>query len=310
MAFATGSANSISDLLTALQNACTANGWTLTSGVLARGDCRVKAAVSGAMLTLQAGIGDDGAGNLVTPSPVTYLRAPLTAEPLTYPCVWFAHVSTSEVYFVVKCAVDAYIMVGFGQSPVSGLPGTGVWINGNSQVTSNSLQLINSGSSGSFYSANNAGSTSTCGLFFSRSPNNQCALSHYVHHGLDGATWSSAYGNTNAWGGLDLSTNATYGAIDLMTRCSPSAWNGETILVPVQPIVYRTSGFVSIIADLTDARFVRLDALLAEQVVTLGSDRWKMYPFYRRNVASRTPSTGNNLTHSGTFGIAIRYDGP
>ena len=39
MAYITGSAASFADLQTAIQNACTANGWTLSSGILSKNGC-------------------------------------------------------------------------------------------------------------------------------------------------------------------------------------------------------------------------------------------------------------------------------
>jgi hypothetical protein len=307
MAFVTGSATSIDDLLTALQTACTANGWTLTAGVLARGDCHVKAAVSGAMLTLQAGIGDDGDGNLVTPSPTTYLRAPITAQPITYPATYFIHAVGDEVFMVVNYAINIYITIGFGQSPVPGLPGTGVWLSGNSQVTYTRFQFTDPPG----YNGATAVSAAygTCGLFATYSnTSGSAAVCHFVHHGLDGADWSaSAYAPNESWRPSSKVATASHGAIQLMSMSSPSAWNGESILVPIQPAIGRESGMVSIVADLAHARYVRLDNIEAEQVITLGADRWRAYPWYQRDLDQRDPTY---LLTSGTYGLAFRYDGP
>lgn len=305
MAYVTGSASSITDLLTALQSACTANGWTLTAGVLSRGDCHLKAAVSGSMLTLQAGLTDDGAGNLGTPSAVTYLQAPFTGEPIDYPCVYFAHVIGNEVYFVVRFHVDAYITLGFGQSPVPGLPGTGVWLCGN--TTKQSSNIVFSTNSGDLYlSFDCAG----MGLFSVRATYNPGQLPGQVHHGLDGGSWSQSsfgYGvgpNT----GIDPGANASVGAIRLITNCQPNAWNGEAMLAPIQPVTSRGSGMISMVADLANARYVRLDNMPAETIIQLGSDKWRVYPWYRRNPSNRNVANGD--TSSGTFGLALRYDGP
>lgn len=305
MAFATGAAGNINDLLTALQNSCTANGWTLTNGVLASGDCHLKASVSAAALALSIGLGDDGNGNLTSPAPgTTVLSNCLGADPIVYPVVWFAHVTATEVYFVVNFSVDRYIMCAFGQSPVPGLPGKGVWVNGSGAGAAGTLiwnsffagQVIYNGYTGTglFY----------CGQAFNGSP-----TWSYFHHGLDNGGWSQPSDDNNgvvpSFGGA---VKATIGAIDLMTLFSPSTWSGEPILVPVQPAIGRPSGFVSVVGELVSCRYVRLDNLDAGQIITIGTDRWKIYPFYRKNASARNP--GNGSVDSGTLGLAIHYDGP
>ena len=47
MAYVSGNASSAADVLTALITACTANGWTNTSGVLSKGSVHVRPAIRG-----------------------------------------------------------------------------------------------------------------------------------------------------------------------------------------------------------------------------------------------------------------------
>ena len=89
---------------------------------------------------------------------------------------------------------------------------------------------------------------------------------------------------------------------------SPSAWNGESVLVPIQVITSRPSNLWSLVGELTHARYVRLDNLEPGQLITLGPDRWKVYPFYRKDATAR--DGGDGIDHTGTLGWAIRYDGP
>lgn len=45
--------------------------------------------------------------------------------------------------------------------------------------------------------------------------------------------------------------------------------------------------------------------------MTYGTDRWKIYPFHRKNAAVRNGvSWSTGADHSGTFAYAIRYTGP
>jgi hypothetical protein len=48
--------------------------------------------------------------------------------------------------------------------------------------------------------------------------------------------------------------------------------------------------------------------------VTIGQDRWKIYPFFKKNIQYRNGTTGaspsGGTNHSGTLAMAIRHDGP
>ena len=72
------------------------------------------------------------------------------------------------------------------------------------------------------------------------------------------------------------------------------------------------SGFVQTVdkndTDLAHCRFLRIDNYQPGDIIPLGPDRWKVAPWYRKNTAQR--DGGSNIQHTGTFGWAIRYDGP
>ena len=88
---------------------------------------------------------------------------------------------------------------------------------------------------------------------------------------------------------------------------SPSAWNGESPLLPIQAYVWRASAKCSLVVDMRHARYLRIDNYEPGQIITLGGDSWKVYPFYRK--ASSARNGGIGIDHTGTFGWAIRYDG-
>ena len=95
--------------------------------------------------------------------------------------------------------------------------------------------------------------------------------------------------------------------VPLISRAA-SAWSSETILIPISCFKVQASSKVSLICDLQDSRYIRLNNYEPGQIITLGNDRWVVYPFYKKNTA--TPDGGVGIDHSGTFGWAIRYDGP
>ena len=68
----------------------------------------------------------------------------------------------------------------------------------------------------------------------------------------------------------------------------------------------RSSGGLSILNSLNNARLLRIDNHESKTLVTFGSDQWKVFPWLRRNTEERGAVTSVN--HSGTFGFAIRYE--
>lgn len=91
---------------------------------------------------------------------------------------------------------------------------------------------------------------------------------------------------------------------------SPNAWNAETHLVRLQILCPRREWKSSIVGEIKHARFARNDFLADGEVITLGADRWKVYPAHRKNVAARDGVANSGADHSGTCALAIRYDGP
>jgi hypothetical protein len=57
------------------------------------------------------------------------------------------------------------------------------------------------------------------------------------------------------------------------------------------------------VLECAHARFVSIANLDDQQIITLGTDKWKVYPWMRRGAAY------DGLNSSGNCGHAIRYDG-
>ncbi len=305
MPFITGSANSLSDVLTGIQNACTANGWTLNGQVLSKGPCYIQLAISGQDLQMLGGTGIDGSNNLTTPGPQpARLGATAVPAPLVFPLTYNIHIQTApdEVYVFLNFSANCWQWLAFGCSPAVGLPGTGNWY---SAISSTGSQT-----NGLYLTAINTGgfSSGACvsGALFAQYGSwvsGWCANS-YFHHGLDGNQWSNPEGfQSYTVGDVDAWVNA----IPMMGRL-PNTWNGEAVLLPILPIARRPSNKVSLVGQLGHARYIRNDNLADGAIITLGSDRWKTYPWAQKNAAVR--NGGGDITHSGTFGVALRYDGP
>ncbi|MDN6856982.1 hypothetical protein QO207_10320 [Pseudomonas sp. CAN2814] len=320
MAFYTGAANSFADLRTALFSACVAQGWTLTDDVLSKGAAFVKCSISsadtaaqGIGLILQGATGY-ASGALVSPAPVTpRLGAPSRDTTLaSWPMEYSIHVfdSPAEVYLVARYNLDYYLWLAFGVSDVAGLGGSGLWTSAISRLKRGpqggglNISPITGGGQGSDHT--NPGFGASSGALFWNTDGYIDAGSQQdaICSNLDGVLWP--YRTLNNARSLN-SFQAVEASYPLITR-SPSAWNSEAILLPIQGYVFRASNKCSLVVDLRNARYVRVDNYEPGQIITLGSDRWRVYPFYRKNTAARNGGTG--LDHSGTFGWAIRYDGP
>jgi len=300
MAYSTGSVSSMADLLTALTNAGTANGWTWADGILHSGDCHVQLSSTVDTIVVLAGLGKSGS-TLLTPAPAaTYLRAVISAAPIAFPCTYHLFAKSTEIYLVVNHATSYYTHLAFGQSPVAGMPGTGVWAAGTA-YTSNTggvgrVWVISNGDTEGGYSSISS-NYARFGLFHVSNAVGATSAGAYVHHGLPG------------WSDQTIMPRTLGGVRQLHVMDNPAVnWNGQAYLSPIQPWIDRGSSKVSVVADLLYARYARLDNLEPGDTITLGADQWKVFPLFKKNSGSRNPPTEYNGTaaHTGTYGYAFK----
>ena len=117
-------------------------------------------------------------------------------------------------------------------------------------------------------------------------------VGEFINHGLSGGT---------GWSTTDVMAAPYRAPLDFIL---PSTWNSEAVLLPIQAFstVYG-SAKVALVLDVVGARACRIDNFKPGNIITLGSDRWKIYPWYLKAAAESS-------TSSGRLGWAIRYDGP
>lgn len=318
MAFYTGSASSFSDLRAALFSACVDEGWTVADAdTLTKGAAVVRATISvsntsatGPGIVLQGATGLSG-GALVNPSTNTprFGRPHQTINPETWPMTYYIHIFSDpdEVFMVANFNVDSYWWLAFGVSDTPGLPGSGLWLSAISRGGRGSTAFAGGISLGSSFGGSNGNDNHSSGGIFCQTaqgvtanPNNDT-----IQSGLDGTLWAGNPSSPNA--ATISSFNGWLAASTLIGRL-PSAWNAEAILIPIQGYVWRASNKCSLVVDVNNARYTRVDNYTPGQIITLGSDQWRIYPFYKKNTTAR--DAGNGVDHTGTFGWAIRYDGP
>lgn len=320
MPYYSGTANSYTDLRTALFNACVANGWALNVDILSKGAGFVQVTIftgtststQGTGIFVQGGTGASG-GALTGASPSKGRMGPphQSISPVTWPMVYAIHIFTDpdEVFLVARFDGDKYLWLSFGISDVAGLSGTGLWFGATARggqgsasgggirisPTSGNIAQIGASSSGALFWASSlsdpAGAYMNC---------------HNIHSNFDGVAWAgnSITGLTSI-GSLQFFNAMDYAAPHIAR--SPNLWNGETALLPILGYVNRASNTTSLAVDVNNARYIRLDNHAQEDIITLGPDKWKVYPWYKKNSASR--DGGTDVDHTGTLGWAIRYDG-
>jgi hypothetical protein len=305
MAYVTGTANTMADVLAAIQNACVANGWTLRGNALCKGSCYTSLTVVGSDIQVLGGTGIDVNNALTAPGPqrarIGSTKLPIA---LTFPLIYHIHVlgNPDEVYVFLNYSVTMWQWLAFGGSPAQGVPGTGGWYAAQSTEGISATGVVLNASQAAGY---NGGMCGSAGLF-AQSGNWSAGYgcTSYLHHGLDGLGWSTpdSFG-MNSVGAVD----AWLAQQPLLGR-QPNTWNNEIALIPILVVARRPSNKVSLVAQITHARYVRINNLQDGEIITLGQDRWKTYPFLQKNASAASGSSGQQ--HSGTFGHAVRYDGP
>ena len=307
MAYITGTAASFSDLQTAIQNACVANGWTLSSGILSKNGCFFKFSNASNYLRLDGGTGQSGSTLNGSPS-YGVMMGSITGYTISFPVTYEIHIfaNPDEVYCVINYNSDFYQQLSFGKSDIPGIGGTGAWLTGSFRsdvsLTTASSRLVYFGANISScgvqpYNGLGIGLFSTFGFGYSHP-------SSFIHQGLDAVGWLSESDYLPGQGCYGIAYAA--GILTAM----PNLSNNANVLIPVKAIAYRNSNGITIVLNLRNARYMRIDNVVPGEIITFGAEQWKCYPFYRKDSTVRdgvTYSTG--AQHSGTWGYAIKYTG-
>lgn len=316
--YVNGIANNWSDLRSALIDACVIAGWSLNDGILSKGAAFIRLYVSttendteGPGLVVHGGTGQSGAS--LTGASAARPRMGLPGAPgmlptIAWPVSYSMHIfdDPDEVYCIINTDIDQYFWLAFGVSEiVSG--GSGGWIAATSYRAYSSQQGRFTMSAAAGQAWQGAQGESCPGFFWCTiaGGGNAQYSPGSIHSGMVDGGWSVASASPNAPG--VGSFDAIRAAAPHIGR-SPNAWNEEAVLIPIHGYVYRSESKCSLALSVQHARYLRIDNYEPGDVITLGSDQWRVYPFYRKNSAARNGGTGVN--HSGTFGWAIRYDGP
>lgn len=231
-------------------------------------------------------------------------RTAYPTREITFPCSYGVFGFAQELYLVANYDVDSYQWMAFGKSAVPGVPGQGGWCGATIGAFSVSTQspdpvYINqsAGGGGSIFYL-----TTPAALFWGTNGVSAFTRNSFVNHNIDLYGWN--------WGAaIDTVPIGIRHATTLLTL-QPSVWNSEATLLPIRAYQERGAFKASLIADLSNARLIRIDNLTPSDILTLGSDKWKVFPWYRKSLSERNGTSSPGINHTGTFGWAIRYQGP
>lgn len=314
MAYYSGLCTSFQNLADVLVEKCQAHGWTWRDGILSKGDLFVKLSVKEQIesnihlqqqgITLTGGTGKTGK-ELVNPSSRVRLGRTGTnnnIEPNFFPANYHLFVFNNEVYLVMKFDTDRFYHLAFGKSSlIKDVQANGLWLSANAcyyRVGASNNLWESIYISSTFGGGSSSYSSSAFAPFWNRNNWADNWSNSVICHGIGGALWSS--GNSRA-----------YASFEPLINRLPTAHFADSPLLPYNVYLERPENKMSLICQFINARFLRIDNHEPEQIITLGHERWIVFPFYRKDISVRdgTGGSGRSFDHTGTFGWAIRYEG-
>ena len=314
-----GTANAFSDLLTALVNACTANGFTYnsTTNVLYKGSLAVKLASTSTSFSIQLGVNVDGSGNLVSPAPYALPMMVSSNQTVTFPVNYrvFIYTNPDYVQITIKHDVVFFQHLGFGNAINLGATGDSgrtpfFWGSYRPSGGDGNTNYVNVGidpnsGAGSFRNHSAipfyTGGPMNTGYGINVSNAMVYVNEPTTYNGTASAIgWTGNFNSTNAvscW----TSANDTFMTI----RRTPNLFNGDSAFVPIRPMMQRPSGFFSYKIQLPHMRLIRNDYYTDEQILVRGSDKWRVLPCRKKNTSQRNSQV--SVDDSGTYAFAMEY---
>lgn len=303
MAYYSGQASSYQEIINIVVNHCTNEGWSWNDPVLSKGDAFISLQVANVgaysdtqnLIRLVGGFGTTGS-TLLNPSPIGFAIGTAVGNSSNgmtqFPIQYSLHINSSnEVYLICRYSVDFFMWFAWGETFVGGsfgVPASGRYANRHSRWP---MVVMTAASGGG---GNQDGPS--CAFFWNT---NYPALSQPKNY-------TCCIKHDQVW---QTSVNAIQQAAPLVAR-QPSNFFDEAILLPIRPSRIVAENKTQILAEIQHARYLRIDHYEPEQIIALGHERWKVYPFYRKNTQQRNGGAAGGADHTGTFGWAIRYDGP
>lgn len=306
MTYYMGACSSYQNLANQLVEKCQAHGWAWDGSILSKDDLFIKIesqdttrnnAPAGIILTGSTTGGDD----FILHSSITRVRMGSphqTKLSANFPALYHLFIFEGEIYLIMKFDYDKFFYLAFGKSTllqknqVQGTTSNGLWLSATACYFAHNNYGIDINTTGG--GSGGAINSSAVAPFWNRYNWQRDWSNSLICHGLDDILWSS--GNSRAWCSFE----------PLINRM-PTNHFSDSPLLPYNIYLERPENKMSLICQFENARFLRIDNHEPEQIITLGYEKWMVFPCYRKNIAVR--NAGSRVEHTGTFGWAIRYEG-
>lgn len=305
MAYQTGSANSYADILAAIVSVTTANGWTwdATNGVLSKGGLYFQLTTTSSYLRVLGGTGGGG-GSPLSGYPYRWCAISNTSRTtIAFPATYYVHLhpTQDQVFVMLNYASVYWQWLLLGRASNFGYPGSGAYY-GAALPRDFDGYYIPPGQGSQTNMVPATLEMDSTGSGNGSSPPNFVMLDQLDYTQWSGGELSQANAIIRAWPECSQ-----------QIASQPNQWNQEIVLLPVRFVKARGSSLYSLIGEIDQIRFTRNTYLNDGDVITLGTEKWKVYPAYSKNASvpdgSLETPTGSP-GHSGTYAIAVRYDGP
>lgn len=336
MPYQTGSVVSFAALRTEIISFLSANGWTQEFDIVKRNGVVAKITTgttghdSDAYIRLEGGKGSDGAGNLIGKHDIDetlnnksgQMTASFglgSANAMVFPITYYFHLASTpvdEFWCFIQFNGDCCQHMGFGNINKSAPFSGGGFYSCTTVEVSNTAQSLYGWTSFNLMSNPGYGRVSP---FFSRN-----VLELIPFHGgyaADANVFSGSFVHAEV-GGSEwycsslLTSNVSYPQTEYMIaghretgamqKVSESTVNGMPNLIPFNLRVRGYDNNLQPIGSLENIRFSQIGLIDFGQVESDGTDSWKFYPLFKKDAAN--PLGG--VSHTGTMGLAVRYDGP
>jgi hypothetical protein len=295
MAYQTGVITSAADLVAVIRDFAVANGWTANGSVLSKGGTYIRLTAPNASEVRIEGARN---GNFVAPDlSVRHSRIRNTAWPASATYHLAAFNDPDTVWCTINFAVTTHQHIGFGTVEKYGNWAGGGWFHAQHTPASadgNVGSRIDGWQYPLYWS-----SPRECALFWSPFKPDQENAASSLHCELRGHVWEPPINNTAI--GVHCPT-----IMSPIHKYNPNQFNGQTVLTPFLLFLQNADGHYMSIGHVGHLRFVRLINYNPGDVIELGTDRWKLFPWHIKDAAY----PDGNCDSTGLLGVAVRYDGP
>ncbi len=311
MAFQTGTFTSAADLIATVKSFATSNGWTVSGDVIYKGTVYSELTVLNTgtvdFIRIRGGTGELAGALTGASTGNAYLLGMAGPVTFSFPGTYWLFDSTAPntLICIVRSNEGLYFnWLLFGMLNKYGTYTGGEFFGASfhraAEWTYSDVRIeLDRQSSG--------GSEQSAAPFWSMAAaSGNLSTNVYVRSdvGLESGAWLGETDPSNN------SAHANRGGGSLIKR-NPNVWNNQTVLVPYIISTQRASGFYSKLGNFSAARLCRITNFAAGDIVTLGSDKYMVFPFYRKNTEYPDGfQNPNGANASGTLGWAIVYDGP